>query len=76
MITKYKLLQIFIEVIKIDQQLYPYTSYAADGAPVMIGKKNGCLKLITDENPEMFLVHCGKNVLIFEVLFALESSLH
>ncbi|XP_076042678.1 zinc finger BED domain-containing protein 5-like [Oratosquilla oratoria] len=34
------------------------TSCAADGAPVMMGKKNGCLKLMKDENPEMLLVHC------------------
>lgn len=33
-------------------------SCAADGAPVMMGKKNGCLKLMKDENPEMLLVHC------------------
>ncbi|XP_038656942.1 zinc finger BED domain-containing protein 5-like [Scyliorhinus canicula] len=34
------------------------TSCAADGAPVMMGKKNGCLKLMKDENSEMLLVHC------------------
>jgi len=34
------------------------TSCAADGAPNMMGKKNGCLKLMKDENPEMTLVHC------------------
>ncbi|XP_071037949.1 protein FAM200C-like [Parasteatoda tepidariorum] len=34
------------------------TSCAADGAPNMMGKKNGCLKLMKDENPEMILVHC------------------
>lgn len=34
------------------------TSCAADGAPVMMGKKTGCLKLMKDENPEMLLVHC------------------
>ncbi|CAB4066840.1 unnamed protein product [Lepeophtheirus salmonis] len=33
-------------------------SYAADGTPVMMGKKKGCLKLMKDENPEMILVHC------------------
>ncbi|GFT94395.1 protein ZBED8 [Trichonephila clavipes] len=33
-------------------------SYAADGAPNMMGKKNGCLKLMKDANPEMILVHC------------------
>ncbi|GFX38649.1 SCAN domain-containing protein 3 [Trichonephila clavipes] len=34
------------------------TSCAADGAPNMMGKKNGCLKLMKDSNPEMILVHC------------------
>ena len=24
----------------------------------MMGKKNGCLKLMKDENPDMLLVHC------------------
>ncbi|XP_065651200.1 protein FAM200C-like [Hydra vulgaris] len=33
------------------------TSCAADGAPNMMGKKNGSLKLLKDENPDMFLVH-------------------
>ncbi|GFT39870.1 SCAN domain-containing protein 3 [Trichonephila clavipes] len=27
-------------------------------APNMMGKKNGCLKLMKDANPEMILVHC------------------
>ncbi|XP_053990031.1 protein FAM200C-like, partial [Hylaeus volcanicus] len=31
------------------------TSYAADGAPNMMGKKNGCLKLMKDVNPEMII---------------------
>ncbi|GFV21807.1 protein ZBED8 [Trichonephila clavipes] len=34
------------------------TSCAADGAPNMMGKKNDCLKLMKDANPEMILVHC------------------
>ncbi|CAK9796312.1 Protein ZBED8 [Anthophora quadrimaculata] len=34
------------------------TSCAADGAPNMMGKKNGCLKLMKDENPDMILVDC------------------
>ena len=34
------------------------TSCAADGAPVMMGQKNGCLKLMKDEIPEMLIVHC------------------
>lgn len=33
------------------------TSCSADGAPVMMGKRRGCLKLMKDENPEMLLVH-------------------
>ncbi|XP_065650646.1 zinc finger BED domain-containing protein 5-like [Hydra vulgaris] len=34
------------------------TPCAADGATNMMGKKNGCLKLMKDENPDMLLVHC------------------
>ncbi|GFX81432.1 SCAN domain-containing protein 3 [Trichonephila clavipes] len=34
------------------------TSCAADGAPNMMGKKNGCLKLMKDANPEMIFEHC------------------
>ncbi|GFW67890.1 SCAN domain-containing protein 3 [Trichonephila clavipes] len=34
------------------------TSCVADGAPNMMGKKNGYLKLMKDANPEMILVHC------------------
>ncbi|CAK9816162.1 SCAN domain-containing protein 3 [Anthophora plagiata] len=34
------------------------TSCAADSANNMMGKKNGCLKLMKDANPEMILVHC------------------
>ncbi|CAH2108909.1 unnamed protein product [Euphydryas editha] len=34
------------------------TSCAADGAPNMMGKKNGCLKLMKDANLEMIIVHC------------------
>ncbi|CAB4065685.1 unnamed protein product [Lepeophtheirus salmonis] len=33
-------------------------SCGADGAPVMMGKEKGCLKLMKDENPEIILVHC------------------
>ncbi|XP_026475534.1 protein ZBED8-like [Ctenocephalides felis] len=29
-----------------------------DGAPNMMAKKNGCLKLIKDINPEIVIVHC------------------
>ncbi|XP_067125953.1 SCAN domain-containing protein 3-like [Centruroides vittatus] len=31
---------------------------AADGAPNMMGKKNGCLQLMKADNPEMTLNHC------------------
>jgi hypothetical protein len=34
------------------------TFWAADGAPNMMGKKNSCLKLMKDENPELLLAHC------------------
>ena len=34
------------------------TSSDADGAPNMMGKIIGCLKLMKDANPEMILVHC------------------
>ncbi|GFT87522.1 SCAN domain-containing protein 3 [Nephila pilipes] len=37
------------------------TSCTADGAPNMMGKKNGCLKLMKDANPEMIIVHCVIN---------------
>ena len=33
-------------------------SCAADGAPAMMGIKNGCLKLLKDENPTMLIIHC------------------
>ena len=33
-------------------------SCAVDGAPVMMGKKNGVSKLLKDDNPQMLLVHC------------------
>ena len=33
-------------------------SWAADGAPSMMGKQNGCLKMMKDENPDMLIVHC------------------
>lgn len=45
----------------LDENKIPLTniaSCAADGAPNMMGKKNGCLKMMKDENPEMLLVHC------------------
>ncbi|XP_029641235.1 zinc finger MYM-type protein 6-like [Octopus sinensis] len=33
-------------------------AYAADGAPAMMGKNTGCLKMMKDENPNMLTVHC------------------
>ena len=33
-------------------------TYVSNTAPNMMGKKNGCLKLMKDENPDMLLVHC------------------
>ena len=33
-------------------------SCAADGAPAMMGKHNGCLKLLQENNPSMKVVHC------------------
>ena len=33
-------------------------SCAADGAPAMMGKNTGCLKLLKDKNPSMLVVHC------------------
>ena len=53
----YKKLKNYLDVNSIS--ICNITSCAADGAPVMMGgKKNGCLKLMKDENPEMLLVHC------------------
>ena len=50
-------------------------SCAADGAPAMLGKRGGCLKLLQDNNPEMKIVHC---VIHRENLVAknLSSELH
>ena len=33
-------------------------STAADGAPTMMGRRNGVLKLLKDDNPDMITVHC------------------
>ncbi|KAG0429512.1 SCAN domain-containing protein 3, partial [Dictyocoela muelleri] len=33
-------------------------SCAADGAPSMMGKRNGCLQLIKQKNPDLLIVHC------------------
>ncbi|GFU31809.1 SCAN domain-containing protein 3 [Nephila pilipes] len=46
------------------------TSCAANGAPNMMGKKNGCLKLMKDANPEMIIVHCviHKEILVAQII--------
>ncbi|GFU25463.1 SCAN domain-containing protein 3 [Nephila pilipes] len=46
------------------------TSCAADGATNMMGKKNGCLKLMKDANPEMIIVHCviHKEILVAKII--------
>ena len=33
-------------------------STAADGAPTLMGRRNGVLKLLKDNNPDMITVHC------------------
>jgi hypothetical protein len=33
-------------------------SCAADGAPAMMGKRNGCLQLMKNDHPSMMTVHC------------------
>ncbi|GFU44496.1 SCAN domain-containing protein 3 [Trichonephila clavipes] len=55
------------------------TSCAADGAPNMMGKKNGCLKLMEDANPEMILVHCvihRQNLIAKNISPVLNEVLH
>lgn len=45
----------------------------------MMGKKNGCLKLMKDENPEMILVHCvihRKNLVAKNISPVLNEVLH
>ncbi|XP_042909732.2 protein FAM200C-like [Parasteatoda tepidariorum] len=49
------------------------------GAPNMMGKKNCCLKLMKDENPEMILVHCvinRENLVAKNILTFLNEVLH
>ncbi|GFT17697.1 SCAN domain-containing protein 3 [Trichonephila clavipes] len=48
-------LKIYLDVNDIPRK--NITSCAADDAPNMMGKKNGCLKLMKGANPEMILVH-------------------
>ena len=43
---------------KNDIPLNNIVSVAADGAPSMMGKRNGFLKLLKDENPSIMSVHC------------------
>ncbi|GFW85386.1 SCAN domain-containing protein 3 [Trichonephila clavipes] len=55
------------------------TSCAADDAPNMMGKKNGCLKLLKDANPEMILVHCvihRQNLVVKNISPVLNEVLH
>ena len=33
-------------------------STAADGVPTMMGRRNGILKLLKDDNPDVITVHC------------------
>lgn len=43
---------------KWDISMTSITSCAADGAPAMIGKHNGFLKLLKDNNPYLQCIHC------------------
>ncbi|GFT39206.1 SCAN domain-containing protein 3 [Trichonephila clavipes] len=55
------------------------TSCAADGAPNTMVKKNGCLKLMKDANPEMILVHCvihRQNLAAKNISSVLKEVLH
>lgn len=42
---------------KLKKAIKNITSCAADGALNMMGKKNSCLELMEDANPEVILVH-------------------
>ncbi|GFU59028.1 SCAN domain-containing protein 3 [Trichonephila clavipes] len=52
------------------------TSCAADGASNMMGKKNGCLKLMKDANPEMILVIHRQNLVAKIISPVLNEILH
>ncbi|GFU80130.1 SCAN domain-containing protein 3 [Trichonephila clavipes] len=55
------------------------TSCAADCALNMMGKENGCLKLMKDANPEMILVHCvihRQNLVAQNISLVLNEVLH
>lgn len=41
-----------------DIPLHNVLSCAADGAPTMMGRRQGVLKLMKDDNPSMMTVHC------------------
>ena len=47
----------FIEKLK-SRKFCSAADGAADGAHVIMDKKNGCLNLLKDENPDMLFVHC------------------
>ncbi|XP_053990033.1 SCAN domain-containing protein 3-like [Hylaeus volcanicus] len=54
-------------------------SLIAHGAPNMMGKKNGCLKLIKDANLEMIIVHCvihKENLVAKNISSVLNEVLH
>ncbi|XP_067134902.1 protein FAM200A-like [Centruroides vittatus] len=51
----YNKLKIYLDETQI--QMRNITS-CADGAPAIMGKKCGCLKLMKDDNTEMMLAHC------------------
>ncbi|XP_014775207.1 protein ZBED8-like [Octopus bimaculoides] len=46
----------YLDVNKIPKE--NLLSCAEDGASAKMGKKMGCLKMMTDENPNMLIVHC------------------
>ncbi|KAG0439029.1 SCAN domain-containing protein 3 [Dictyocoela muelleri] len=52
----FKKLKDYLEVNNIP--IMNISSCVSDGAPNMMGKNNGCLKLMKDENPEMIIIHC------------------
>ncbi|GFV62505.1 SCAN domain-containing protein 3 [Trichonephila clavipes] len=61
------------------QQLIDTLILSMDSAPNMMGKKNGCLKLMKDSNPEMILVHCvihRQNLVAKNISSVLNKVLH
>ncbi|XP_067135806.1 protein FAM200C-like [Centruroides vittatus] len=67
----YSKLKYYLDVNNIPME--NITSCAVDDAPNIMGKKNGCLKLMKDENSKMLLVYCvihrenlvAKNISLF-----------